>query len=176
MVTRGDLQAVADAAPDDAARRSPRSSRPRPIVAYPDESLRMIVYRMAETGLTRFPGGRPGAPAPGRHDCADRPAEGAGAEPRCGTAARARARRAHQLPFPEQNPRGSPPCAEGHVSMPRGVPPYAGRSLTGCGGGAGNDAFAPPWASPANSASRLGYAYIVGAWSCINPPVSAVGP
>ncbi len=27
----------------------------RPIVAYPDESLRVIVYRMAETGLTRFP-------------------------------------------------------------------------------------------------------------------------
>jgi H+/Cl- antiporter ClcA/predicted transcriptional regulator len=27
----------------------------KPIVAFPDESLRMIVYRMAETGLTRFP-------------------------------------------------------------------------------------------------------------------------
>ena len=26
-----------------------------PAVAYPDESLRMIVYRMAQTGLTRFP-------------------------------------------------------------------------------------------------------------------------
>jgi CBS domain-containing protein len=26
-----------------------------PIVAYADEPLRVIVYRMAETGLTRFP-------------------------------------------------------------------------------------------------------------------------
>ena len=25
------------------------------VVAHPDESLRVIVYRMAETGLTRFP-------------------------------------------------------------------------------------------------------------------------
>jgi len=27
----------------------------QPVVAYPDESLRVVVYRMAETGLTRFP-------------------------------------------------------------------------------------------------------------------------
>jgi CIC family chloride channel protein len=27
----------------------------RPVVAYPDESLRVVVYRMAQTGLTRFP-------------------------------------------------------------------------------------------------------------------------
>src|SRR5262249_8720069 len=26
-----------------------------PVVAYADESLRVVVYRMAETGLTRFP-------------------------------------------------------------------------------------------------------------------------
>ena len=26
-----------------------------PIVAYPDEPLRSVVYRMAETGFTRFP-------------------------------------------------------------------------------------------------------------------------
>jgi CBS domain-containing protein len=26
-----------------------------PVVAYPDEPLRVVVYRMAETGLTRFP-------------------------------------------------------------------------------------------------------------------------
>lgn len=26
-----------------------------PVVAYPDEPLRMVVYRMAETGLTQFP-------------------------------------------------------------------------------------------------------------------------
>jgi CBS domain-containing protein len=27
----------------------------QPVVAYPDEPLRVVVYRMAETGLTRFP-------------------------------------------------------------------------------------------------------------------------
>jgi CBS domain-containing protein len=26
-----------------------------PLVAYPDEPLRVVVYRMAETGLTRLP-------------------------------------------------------------------------------------------------------------------------
>ncbi len=26
-----------------------------PVVAYPDEPLRAVAYRMAETGLTRFP-------------------------------------------------------------------------------------------------------------------------
>ena len=26
-----------------------------PVVAFPDEPLRVVVYRMAETGLTRFP-------------------------------------------------------------------------------------------------------------------------
>jgi chloride channel protein, CIC family len=55
VVTRGDLQAVADAAPEDAAAPLAAILKTRPIVAYPDESLRMIVYRMAETGLTRFP-------------------------------------------------------------------------------------------------------------------------
>ena len=55
------------------------------------------------------------------------------------------------------------PMREGHASMPRDVPAYTGRSVRGCGGGSGNDAFAPPCASPVNSASRLGYAYIVGA-------------
>jgi CBS domain-containing protein len=29
--------------------------RRNPTVAYPDEPLRMVVYRMADTGLTRFP-------------------------------------------------------------------------------------------------------------------------
>jgi CBS domain-containing protein len=29
--------------------------RSTPTVAYPDEPLRLIVHRMAETGLTRFP-------------------------------------------------------------------------------------------------------------------------
>jgi CBS domain-containing protein len=55
VVTRGDLQAVANTAPADAAAPLATILKTRPIVAYPDESLRMIVYRMAETGLTRFP-------------------------------------------------------------------------------------------------------------------------
>jgi chloride channel protein, CIC family len=42
-------------APEDAAAPLAAILKTRPIVAYPDESLRMIVYRMAETGLTRFP-------------------------------------------------------------------------------------------------------------------------
>jgi H+/Cl- antiporter ClcA len=29
--------------------------KPQPVVAYPDEPLRAVVYRMAETGFTRFP-------------------------------------------------------------------------------------------------------------------------
>jgi CBS domain-containing protein len=53
VVTRADLQTVADGATSDAPLAA--ILKTRPIVAYPDESLRMIVYRMAETGLTRFP-------------------------------------------------------------------------------------------------------------------------
>jgi chloride channel protein, CIC family len=56
VVTRRDLQALADVdAPP--GRSAPLASvlKTRPVVAYPDESLRVIVYRMAETGLTRFP-------------------------------------------------------------------------------------------------------------------------
>ena len=176
MVTRGDLQAVADAAPDDAAAPLAAILKTRPIVAYPDESLRMIVYRMAETGLTRFP------VVDREHrrligmialtDLLKARALNLDAEQR-----RERVLGAHiSCPFGNRTPEGSTHMREGHVSMPRDVPAYAGRSLTGCGGGSGNDAFAPPCASPFNSASRLGYAYIVGAWSCINPPVSAVGP
>ncbi len=55
VVTRRDLQTlVRQPSGDDTA---PLASivRTGPIVAYPDESLRMIVFRMAETGLTRFP-------------------------------------------------------------------------------------------------------------------------
>ena len=55
VVTRGDLQAVADSAPEDATKPLSAIVKTQPIVAYPDESLRMIVHRMAETGLTRFP-------------------------------------------------------------------------------------------------------------------------
>jgi len=55
VVTRGDLEALVDRAPGNAAAQLAAVLKTRPIVAHPDESLRMIVYRMAETGLTRFP-------------------------------------------------------------------------------------------------------------------------
>ncbi len=55
VVPRDALQALADRAPDDAASGVMNIVTTDPAVAYPDESLRMIVYRMAETGLTRFP-------------------------------------------------------------------------------------------------------------------------
>jgi CBS domain-containing protein len=53
VVTRRDLQVLADQPGGDAPLGD--IVKPAPVVAYPDESLRMIVYRMAETGLTRFP-------------------------------------------------------------------------------------------------------------------------
>jgi chloride channel protein, CIC family len=54
VITRDDLMAVTGGAGADSV---PLASmlKTEPVVAYPDESLRMIVYRMAETGLTRFP-------------------------------------------------------------------------------------------------------------------------
>jgi H+/Cl- antiporter ClcA/CBS domain-containing protein len=55
VVTRGDLQALLERGPGNADARLDAILKTRPTVAYPDESLRMIVYRMAETGLTRFP-------------------------------------------------------------------------------------------------------------------------
>jgi CIC family chloride channel protein len=55
VVTRTDLQKLVDAAPGDAAAQLASIVRAEPIVAHPDESLRMVVYRMAKTGLTRFP-------------------------------------------------------------------------------------------------------------------------
>ncbi|MDQ2898431.1 MAG: chloride channel protein [Acidobacteriota bacterium] len=39
--------------PDFLEKRLP--ARPDPVTAYPDEPLRVVVYRMAETGRTRFP-------------------------------------------------------------------------------------------------------------------------
>ena len=55
-MTRDDLQKLVDAAPGrGAAAQLASILRTHPVVAYPDESLRMVVYRMAETGLTRFP-------------------------------------------------------------------------------------------------------------------------
>jgi CBS domain-containing protein len=54
VVTRVDLQQHVDAreTPDRGLRHFLRTD---PIVAYPDEPLRVVVHRMAETGLTRFP-------------------------------------------------------------------------------------------------------------------------
>jgi len=53
VVTRNDLQKLAESGGGDGQFAS--IVRSTPVVAHPDESLRMIVYRMAETGLTRFP-------------------------------------------------------------------------------------------------------------------------
>jgi CIC family chloride channel protein len=54
VVTRDDLQQLVGASADRAASLA-SIVRADPVVAHPDESLRMVVYRMAETGLTRFP-------------------------------------------------------------------------------------------------------------------------
>ena len=55
VVTRRDLQTLVDRAQSGGAVQLAAILKARPLVAYPDESLRMVVYRMAETGLTRFP-------------------------------------------------------------------------------------------------------------------------
>jgi H+/Cl- antiporter ClcA/CBS domain-containing protein len=55
VVTRGDLQTLVDNAPGNADAQLAAIVKNRPTVAYPDESLRMIVHRMADSGLTRFP-------------------------------------------------------------------------------------------------------------------------
>jgi CBS domain-containing protein len=55
VVTRGDLQTLVQRMPGDAAAQLRSITRTSPVVAFPDEPLRMVVYRMAETGLTRFP-------------------------------------------------------------------------------------------------------------------------
>jgi CBS domain-containing protein len=54
VVTRGRLaKAIHDAGTD--ALSLGDLALHEPVVAYPDEPLRVVVYRMAETGLTRFP-------------------------------------------------------------------------------------------------------------------------
>ena len=55
VVTRNELQTLVDRAPGNAAAQLTSIMRSSPVVAHPDESLRVVVYRMAETGLTRFP-------------------------------------------------------------------------------------------------------------------------
>jgi H+/Cl- antiporter ClcA/predicted transcriptional regulator len=60
VVTRKELQQMAQSHPgrDDDADINVQLSdflKRKPVVAYPDEPLRIVVNRMAETGLTRFP-------------------------------------------------------------------------------------------------------------------------
>jgi|DewCreStandDraft_2_1066082.scaffolds.fasta_scaffold00212_37 H+/Cl- antiporter ClcA/predicted transcriptional regulator len=55
VVTRSDILTAARATTDGEARVMMSIIRPRPVVAFPDEPLRLVVYRMAETGLTCFP-------------------------------------------------------------------------------------------------------------------------
>jgi len=56
LATRTDLLALAERAKDGhPALRVSDVVRAQPVVAYPDEPLRAVVYRMAETGWTRFP-------------------------------------------------------------------------------------------------------------------------
>jgi H+/Cl- antiporter ClcA/CBS domain-containing protein len=56
VVTRQDLLKMASENTDSAIETTLVDVvNPDPIVAYPDEPLRAVVYRMAESGLTRFP-------------------------------------------------------------------------------------------------------------------------
>jgi CBS-domain-containing membrane protein len=55
VVTRVDLQNVVDAGATTASSGLTKAIRDTPTVAHPDEPLRVIVHRMAHTGLTHFP-------------------------------------------------------------------------------------------------------------------------
>jgi CBS domain-containing protein len=55
VITRGDLEKAVNVSGADGQINVDRIIRPAPTVAYADEPLRVIVQRMAETGLTRFP-------------------------------------------------------------------------------------------------------------------------
>ncbi|MGH9373657.1 MAG: chloride channel protein, partial [Vicinamibacterales bacterium] len=55
VVTRFDLHQLAERARVDPEARLESILRATPTVAYPDEPLRIIAHRMAETGLTHFP-------------------------------------------------------------------------------------------------------------------------
>jgi H+/Cl- antiporter ClcA len=55
VVTRVDLQRIVEASPDNCITEFPGIVRSTPTTAYPDEPLRVVVHRMAHTGLTRFP-------------------------------------------------------------------------------------------------------------------------
>ena len=55
VVTRGDLEKRVNTTKPDGQMDLDGIIRPTPTVAYADEPLRVVVQRMAETGLTRFP-------------------------------------------------------------------------------------------------------------------------
>jgi len=55
VVTRHQLQQLVERRADGDGRPLSDLIERNPVVAYPDEPLRAVVYRMAETGLTRFP-------------------------------------------------------------------------------------------------------------------------
>ena len=55
VVTRVDLQRVVDGGASNAGSELLKVIRATPTVAHPDEPLRVVVHRMAHTGLTRFP-------------------------------------------------------------------------------------------------------------------------
>ena len=60
VVTREEVRAWADESVDGARARLADITHAEPVVAYPEEPLRVVVGRMAETGLTRFPVVEPG--------------------------------------------------------------------------------------------------------------------
>jgi chloride channel protein, CIC family len=55
VVTRSTLQELLRAPQSHDSRQLAEIVQANPVVAYPDEPLRVVVYRMAETGLTRLP-------------------------------------------------------------------------------------------------------------------------
>jgi H+/Cl- antiporter ClcA/CBS domain-containing protein len=55
VVTRVDLQQHVAATPESRAGQLDAILRSEPVVVHPDDPLRVVVYKMAETGLTRFP-------------------------------------------------------------------------------------------------------------------------
>jgi CBS domain-containing protein len=55
VVTRTDLAAIENAPRNGHEPLVKEIAQPNPVVAHPDEPLRIVAYRMAATGLTRFP-------------------------------------------------------------------------------------------------------------------------
>jgi H+/Cl- antiporter ClcA len=55
VVTRKELQTIVEEGAASSVGAFVENTTRMPTVAYPDESLRVVVYRMAGTGLTRFP-------------------------------------------------------------------------------------------------------------------------